>query len=450
MVPGVGRRSGRSPRTTGASTHLPGQPGDGRDDGRRARGGGGQELGSGPTTARDLAVRSARLVRALHPAGERPKGESRSRRGVPHGRVPGLAGASDPADTPLHLPGLPGAALLRPDPPGPQGASVEPTMADARDARRRRCGPGRAPSGPGLWRLGPGRTYRLQPSLAAPVQSRDRRPAAPVNGPNPGQQPRHHHRPVPQDIRGRLPVRPAHVGDTGSEGDPLRGQGQAVQRHRSLEADGAPGRALQLRDAGVPDHSPAGAPRRTPHRHLRDGAAPDQPQPRVGPGGRVVSTQTYDIVVATGGIGSGMFLALEGDHTLGREESRAVRVLDQRDFCKLHIVTHYVQTLLGPDFPVVPIGRVGTDEAGNVLRNEMAAAGLDLTYVQDSPRSTLLSICFLYPSGDGGNLTTDDSASAAVSPWDVAQSAGLFNRHRDRGVAVALPEVSLATREAQE
>lgn len=161
-----------------------------------------------------------------------------------------------------------------------------------------------------------------------------------------------------------------------------------------------------------------------------------------------MSTQTYDIVVATGGIGSGMFLALEGDHTLGREESRAVRVLDQRDFCKLHIVTHYVQTLLGPDFPVVPIGRVGTDEAGNVLRNEMAAAGLDLTYVQDSPRSTLLSICFLYPSGDGGNLTTDDSASAAVSPWDVAQSAGLFNRHRDRGVAVALPEVSLATRAA--
>ena len=56
----------------------------------------------------------------------------------------------------------------------------------------------------------------------------------------------------------------------------------------------------------------------------------------------------YDVVVGTGGIGSGIFLALEGNRTLGREESRPAELLDQRDYCKLHIVCHYVQRLLGP------------------------------------------------------------------------------------------------------
>lgn len=162
----------------------------------------------------------------------------------------------------------------------------------------------------------------------------------------------------------------------------------------------------------------------------------------------MTAARTYDLVVGTGGIGTGMFLALEGDHTLGREESRAARLLGQKDYCKLHIVTHYVQTLLGPSFPVVPIGRVGDDEAGRRLRSEMATAGLDLTHVGETDRPTLLSVCFLYPGGDGGNLTTADSASDAVSPEDVARAAGCFAQYRGRGVALALPEVPLRTREA--
>ena len=43
-----------------------------------------------------------------------------------------------------------------------------------------------------------------------------------------------------------------------------------------------------------------------------------------------------------------MFFALDGNHTLGREESRSGHFLDRRDYCKLHIVSHYVCRLLGP------------------------------------------------------------------------------------------------------
>ena len=45
-------------------------------------------------------------------------------------------------------------------------------------------------------------------------------------------------------------------------------------------------------------------------------------------------------MIGVGGIGSGVFFALDGNHTLGREESRGGRFLDRRDYCKLHIVSH--------------------------------------------------------------------------------------------------------------
>lgn len=67
----------------------------------------------------------------------------------------------------------------------------------------------------------------------------------------------------------------------------------------------------------------------------------------------------YDIMIGTGGIGSGSFFLLNGDHTLGREESRSGRFLDKDDYCKLHIIAHYVKALLGPGFNVVPVGKVG-------------------------------------------------------------------------------------------
>ena len=157
-------------------------------------------------------------------------------------------------------------------------------------------------------------------------------------------------------------------------------------------------------------------------------------------------SRRYDVVVGTGGIGSGIFLALEGNRTLGREESRPAELLDQRDYCKLHIVCHYIRRLLGPDVPVVPIGKVGPDDAGRAVLREMRDTGLDTALVTRSVRPTLFSVCFLYPDGDGGNLSTSRSASADTGPADVQQAAPIFAAHPGRGVALALPEVPLDAR----
>jgi ribokinase len=157
----------------------------------------------------------------------------------------------------------------------------------------------------------------------------------------------------------------------------------------------------------------------------------------------------YHTMIGTGGIGSGLFFALDGDHTLGREESRSGRFLDRRDYCKLHIVSHYVQALLGPDFATIPIGKVGQDVEGTRLLGEMREAGLDLRYVEQiEDKPTLFDMCFIYPDGSGGNLTADDSACAAVDSAWVMQAEPEFAAYAGRGVALALPEVPLAARRA--
>jgi ribokinase len=155
----------------------------------------------------------------------------------------------------------------------------------------------------------------------------------------------------------------------------------------------------------------------------------------------------YQVMLGVGGIGTGVFFALNGEHTLGREESRSGHFIDRRDYCKLHIITHYLQTLLGADFITLPIGRVGEDEAGSRLLHEMSAAGMDLRYARSVPGSqTMYSLCFIYPDGSGGNLTTDNSACDLLKPEDVAQAEVDFSRFQGRGIALAAPEVPLAAR----
>ena len=155
----------------------------------------------------------------------------------------------------------------------------------------------------------------------------------------------------------------------------------------------------------------------------------------------------YEALIGTGGIGSGNFFRLDGDHTLGREESRSGRFLDRRDYCKLHIACHYVKDLLGDRIAVLPIGRLGDDEAGRELRHEMEEVGLDLRHVNTLPnRPTLFSFCFLYPDGTGGNLTTANSACASVEPTSVEAAAPDFAAWRGRGIALAEPEVPLEAR----
>jgi ribokinase len=154
-------------------------------------------------------------------------------------------------------------------------------------------------------------------------------------------------------------------------------------------------------------------------------------------------------MIGTGGIGSGIFFALDGDRTLGREESRSGRFLDRRDYCKLHIVSHYVQVLLGQGFATIPIGKVGQDEVGARLLEEMREARLETRYVDQVPeKPTLFAVCFIYPDGSGGNLTANDSACAAVDRESIAAAEPEFERYRNRGVALALPEVPRTARQA--
>lgn len=160
----------------------------------------------------------------------------------------------------------------------------------------------------------------------------------------------------------------------------------------------------------------------------------------------------YRLLVGVGGIGTGVFLSLEGDHPLGRNESRPAHLLDVRDYCKLHIVAHYAAVLLGADpsgrsFHVVPIGKVGDDDAGRRLLEEMADVGIDTRYVERvEDRPTLFSVCFQYPDGAGGNITTVDSAASALDLEDVDRAAPILASGGSSSLVLAAPEVSLEVR----
>jgi sugar/nucleoside kinase (ribokinase family) len=157
----------------------------------------------------------------------------------------------------------------------------------------------------------------------------------------------------------------------------------------------------------------------------------------------------YRGLIGVGGIGAGVFFALDGNHTLGREESRGGHYLDRRDYCKLHIVCHYVATLLGRSFETLAIGKVGADDVGRRLLAELGEAGINTRHTSSIPgHDTLFSFCFVYPDGSGGNLTTDDSASAAVDASFVQHAEPDIARLSGQGLAVALPEVPLEARAA--
>lgn len=167
---------------------------------------------------------------------------------------------------------------------------------------------------------------------------------------------------------------------------------------------------------------------------------------------RFNTASPYRKLFGVGGIGTGLFFELEGNHTLGRSESRPARLLNIRDYCKLHIIGHYVAVLLGANssgspFHVLPIGKVGSDDAGRRMLGEMASAGMDTRYVevvQDQP--TLLSVCFQYPDGAGGNITSNNSAISALAGSDVDRSEALLAEGGCRTIALAAPEVPLEAR----
>jgi len=152
-------------------------------------------------------------------------------------------------------------------------------------------------------------------------------------------------------------------------------------------------------------------------------------------------------MIGTGGIGSGLFFELDGNHTLGREESRSGRFLHHNDYCKLHIISHYVHALMGSEFPTILIGKVGDDETGARLLDEMGRDGLDLRYVKAvHGQQTSNCICLVYPDGSGGNLTVADSACARVDAACIQKAEPAIASLGRSGIALAAPEVPLAAR----
>jgi len=159
----------------------------------------------------------------------------------------------------------------------------------------------------------------------------------------------------------------------------------------------------------------------------------------------------FNHIIGTGGIGSGIFFSMSHNHTLGRNESRMATLLPCRDFCKQHIIMHYVSVLLGAkangEFQSFPIGKVGNDDIGKSLIEQIKAVGMDttnVTVVDDC--STLYSVCFQYPDNTGGNITTENSASSKVLPQDIDRFFQNFKLNNDHEIILAVPEIPLQTR----
>ena len=180
----------------------------------------------------------------------------------------------------------------------------------------------------------------------------------------------------------------------------------------------------------------------------------DPAQPQVKMAGRYLrrpGEAHYRGLVGVGGIGWGLMFQLCGDGTLGRNESRPARLLDCRDYCKLHIIAHNVAVLMGASqaagFHVVPIGKVGRDARGAELREEMRGAGMEVSCVEVAEgRPTTMSVCFQYPDGSGGNITSIECASMAVRPEDVDRAEARLSPPLSGYFALAAPEAPLETR----
>lgn len=152
-------------------------------------------------------------------------------------------------------------------------------------------------------------------------------------------------------------------------------------------------------------------------------------------------------LLGVGGLGVGVVYRLQGGRTLGREESRPARLLPIADRCKLQIILHYVAVAvreLGLPTRVLPLGLLGDDAEGRLLRRELRAAGMSTALLRTVPGvRTQTSVCFQYPDGSGGNVTDDQAAAGRLTPALVRTAAA---RLGPRGLAVAAPEVPLAAR----
>ena len=156
--------------------------------------------------------------------------------------------------------------------------------------------------------------------------------------------------------------------------------------------------------------------------------------------------RTYNKVVGTGGIGTGMLFLSRQNETLGRSESRLVELSDAKDYCKQHIVLYYTTKLLLEKACVYPIGYVGADAMGEALVKDLAEIGMKAEYVgKSSEYGTMLSICLQYPDKEGCNFTATNNATQCVTPAYIRKCMEQIGIDCHTVVA-AIPEVSLEAR----
>lgn len=156
----------------------------------------------------------------------------------------------------------------------------------------------------------------------------------------------------------------------------------------------------------------------------------------------------YRQVIGTGGIGGGILFELEGDRALSRNETRMACLSPAKDYCKIHIILHYIARVLSPEVSVYAIGAVGQDQMGAQLTGMMKQAGIDTAFVRSTDeRPTMYAVCLQYPDKSVCNVTTAQSAGSLVSESDIADAIKNLPKLVDEGtIAIAVPEVPVKAR----
>lgn len=154
----------------------------------------------------------------------------------------------------------------------------------------------------------------------------------------------------------------------------------------------------------------------------------------------------FNQFVGTGGIGTGILFQLDSDRMLGRNETRLASLSPTKDYCKQHIILHYIARVLSDQAKIYPIGKLGCDDAGNALLNQMKAVGMDTRFVeQTSKRPTMYCVCIQYPDKAVCNVTTSESACALVDCETIDRALDQLELDAHT-LIVAAPEVPVEAR----
>lgn len=156
----------------------------------------------------------------------------------------------------------------------------------------------------------------------------------------------------------------------------------------------------------------------------------------------------YTKIIGTGGIGTGVLFLMDGDRALERSESRQAVLSGARDYCKQHIILHYIAKTLSGHAKVYAIGMVGSDTQGKRVKEEMCEAGIDTTMVVETKQyPTMYSVCLQYPDNTAGNVTARNSACSLVNEALIDEQLNRNGIQIDpKTIILAAPEVSVAAR----